>query len=93
MPVSFDLLKLILEFNLKLAEKQFCILIYTVKYTVGTSGYRSNGYLTVDSGVSMWASALVGAVAVLAGAAVQAGFGVALVDVMLAVDTDEARRA
>lgn len=41
----------------------------------------------------MWAGAFVGAVAVLTGAAVQAGFGVALVDVMLTVDTDEARWA
>lgn len=41
----------------------------------------------------MRAGALVGAVAVLAGAAVQAGFGVALVDVMLTVVPGEARQA
>lgn len=41
----------------------------------------------------MWAGALVGAVTVLAGAAVHAGFGVALIDVMLAVATSEAWRA
>lgn len=33
-----------------------------------------SSYLTIESGVSMWAGALVGAVAVVAGAAVQAGF-------------------
>lgn len=52
-----------------------------------------SSYLTIESGVSMWAGALVGAVAVLAGAAIQAGFRVALVDVMLAVATSEAWRA
>lgn len=40
----------------------------------------------------MWAGAFVGAVAVLAGAAVQTGFGVTLVDVVLAVAPSEARR-
>lgn len=40
----------------------------------------------------MWAGALVSAVAVVAGAAVQAGSGVALVDVVLAVAPREARR-
>lgn len=40
----------------------------------------------------MRAGTLVGAVAVLAGAAVQTGFGVALVDVVLAVAPGEARR-
>ena len=38
----------------------------------------------------MRAGALVGAVAVLAGASVQTGFGVALVDVVLAVAAHEA---
>lgn len=41
----------------------------------------------------MRTAAFVGAVAVLAGAAVHAGFGVALVDVVLAVVPGEARRA
>lgn len=40
----------------------------------------------------MWAGALVGAVAVVAGAAIQTGFGVTLVDIMLAVAPGEARR-
>ena len=38
----------------------------------------------------MQAHALVGAVAVLAGAAIQAGLGVTLVDIMLAVTASEA---
>lgn len=50
-------------------------------------------YLAVEASVALGAGALVGPVAVLAGAPVQAGFGVALVDVVLAVDTREARRA
>lgn len=41
----------------------------------------------------MWTGALVGAIAVLARAAVQTGFGVTLVDVMLAVAPSEARWA
>lgn len=40
----------------------------------------------------MWAGALIGAVAVLAGATIQTGFGVTLVDVMLAVAPSEAGR-
>lgn len=52
----------------------------------------TNQVLTVEAGVSMWAGALVGAIAVLAGAAIQTGFGVTLVDVMLAVAPSEARR-
>lgn len=48
-------------------------------------------YLTVESSVPMWASTLVGAVAVLAGATVLAGFGVTLIDIMLAVAPSEAR--
>lgn len=41
----------------------------------------------------MWAGTLVCAIAVLAGATVQTGFGVTLVDVMLAVAPSEARWA
>lgn len=50
-------------------------------------------YLTVESSISMWAGALVCAITVLAGATVHAGFGVALIDVMLAIATSEAWRA
>lgn len=50
-------------------------------------------YLTVEASVSMQAGALVGAVAILAGAPIQAGFGVALVDIVLAVVTSEPRWA
>lgn len=39
----------------------------------------------------MQAGALVGAIAVMAGAAVLAGFGVALIDVVLTVATGESR--
>jgi len=47
-------------------------------------------YLAVDAHVSLLAGALVGAVAVLAGASVHAGLGVAFVDVVLAVAAREA---
>lgn len=49
-------------------------------------------YLAAQSGVPVWTGALVGAVAVLAGSSVQTRFGVALVDVVLAVTAGEARR-
>lgn len=49
--------------------------------------------LTVGPGVSMQAGALVSAVAVVACAAVLAGFGITLVDVMLAIVARESRRA
>lgn len=52
-----------------------------------------SSHLTVESSVSGWAGALVRAIAVLAGAAIQAGFGVALIDVVLAVAPGETRRA
>lgn len=49
--------------------------------------------LAVGPGVSVQAGALVSAVAVVARAAVLAGFGIALVDVMLAIVARESRRA
>lgn len=49
--------------------------------------------LTVGSSVSVQAGAFVSAVAVVARAAVLAGFGIALVDVVLAVVARESRRA
>ena len=52
----------------------------------------SLSYLAVDPCVSMLTGALVRPVAVLAGASVDAGFGVALVDVVLAVAPGEARQ-
>lgn len=50
----------------------------------------TNQVLTVESGVSVRAGALVGAVAVLAGATVHTRLGVTLVDVMLTVVPGEA---
>ena len=50
------------------------------------------GYLTVEPVVTMGTGALVGAIAVQAGPSVEAGSGVTLVDVMLAVAAGEARR-
>lgn len=50
-------------------------------------------YLAVEPGVSLGTRALVRPVAVLAGAPVEAGLGVALVDVVLAVAAREAGRA
>ena len=47
-------------------------------------------YLAVDPGVSVLTGTLERPVAVLAGASVDAGFGVALVDVVLAVAPGEA---
>lgn len=41
----------------------------------------------------MWAGALVSAIAIQAGATIQTRFGVALIDVMLAVATSESRWA
>lgn len=52
-----------------------------------------SSYLTVGASVSMQAGAFVCAVAVVACAAVLAGFGIALVDVVLAVVARESRRA
>ena len=52
---------------------------------------RHPPYLAVDPNVSLRAGAHVGAVAVQACAPILAGLGVALVDVMLAVDAGEAR--
>ena len=49
-------------------------------------------HLAVEARVALWAGALVGPVAVLAGAAVQAGPRITLVDVVLAVAAREARR-
>lgn len=49
-------------------------------------------YLAVEPGVPVGAGALVRPVAVLAGAPVQTGLGVALVYVVLAVAAREARR-
>lgn len=49
--------------------------------------------LTIGPGVSMQAGALISAVAVVARAAVLAGFGITLVDVMLAIVARESRRA
>lgn len=50
-------------------------------------------YLAVESNVALGTSTLVGSIAVLAGASVQAGSGVTLVDVVLAVAASEARWA
>lgn len=49
--------------------------------------------LTVGPGVSMYAGALVSAVAVMARATVLAGFGITLVNVMLAIVARESWRA
>lgn len=49
-------------------------------------------YLAVESGVSVWTGAFVGAVSVLTGASVLARPRVALVNVMLAVIPSESRQ-
>lgn len=49
-------------------------------------------YLAVESGVSVWAGAFVGAISVLTGASVLARPRVALVNVMLAVIPSKSRQ-
>lgn len=61
------------------------ILLYTIYISVFM-------YLAVESGVSVWAGAFVGAVSVLTGASVLARPRVALVNVMLAVIPGKSRQ-
>lgn len=66
---------------------------FKAKRNALSSQHFLSSNLTVGSSVSVQAGAFVSAVAVVARAAVLAGFGIALVDVVLAVVARESRRA
>lgn len=53
----------------------------------------TSAHLAVEASVALWAGTLIGTIAVLAGATMQTGPRVTLIDIILAVAAREARRA